>query len=264
MKPKAIAEAAERIAADRIGRRQVGALPPECRPANEADAYRIQQAAHGLMTDRGQGPVTGHKIGCTTAVMQRFLDIAQPAAGGIFAPTCHRQSGTFTAANHHRLGVECEIAVTLARDLGPGDGPFTASSLADAVANAMAAIELVDDRYDDYAALGAPTLIADDFFNAGAVLGEPFPASGISDLANVQGVMRINGEDVGTGTGADIMGQPLAALAWLATIRASLWLGLRAGEYILLGSLVETRWVSPGDRIDIAVSGLGTAQAINA
>jgi len=262
MKQKTIAEAAERLADDRIERRQVRALPSECRPANEVDAYQIQQAAHDLMTDRGQGPVSGHKIGCTTAVMQKFLNIGQPAAGGIFAPTCHRRSGTFAAAHHHRLGVECEIAVTLARDLGPGDGPFTARGLTDALAAAMAAIEVVDDRYDDYATLGAPTLIADDFFNAGAVLGEPIPASALSDLSGVHGVMRINGEAVGDGDGADIMGAPLNALAWLATFRASLGFGLRAGEYVLLGSLVETHWVSPGDRIDIEVSGLGVAEAV--
>ena len=262
MKLTAIAKAAERIANDRLGRAKVQALPLDCRPADAAEAYLIQQAAHGLMTAGGAGPLSGHKIGCTTAVMQRFLNIDQPAAGGIFEPTCHRRCGKFAAADHHRLGVECEIAVTLARDLGPGDGPFTPAGIAGALAGAMAAIELVDDRYDDYAALGAPTLIADDFFNAGAVLGEPQPVSAIGDLAGVQGVMRINGQEIGTGIGDDIMGQPLTALAWLANFRAGLGLGLSAGDTVLLGSLVETRWVSSGDRIDIAVSGLGTAEAI--
>lgn len=36
------------------------------------------------------GPVTGHKIGCTTAVMQTFLRIPNPCAGGVFERTVHR------------------------------------------------------------------------------------------------------------------------------------------------------------------------------
>ena len=36
----------------------------------------------------------------------------------------------------------------------------------------MAGIELVDDRYEDYKQLNVATLIADNFFNVGVVLGE--------------------------------------------------------------------------------------------
>ena len=61
----------------------------------------------------------------------------------------------------------------LGRDL-PADGaPFTAASVRDAVAAYMAAIEIVDDRYADWRSTDTPTLIADDFFAAGCVLGEP-------------------------------------------------------------------------------------------
>jgi 2-oxo-3-hexenedioate decarboxylase/2-keto-4-pentenoate hydratase len=55
------------------------------------------------------------------------------------------------------------------------------------------------------------------------------------------------------------MGHPLNALAWLANAHGEHGLpGLRAGEFILLGSVVETQWLSAGDRVRIDVSGLGS------
>ena len=123
----------------------------------------------------------------------------------------------------------------------------------------MAAIEVVDDRYRDYRSLDTPTLIADDFFNAGCVLGDPVESWRELDLARVGGRMTVNGDEVGTGRGGDILGHPLAALAWLANARAARGQGLAAGDFVLLGSVVQTRWVDAGDRVEVEVEGLGRA-----
>ena len=40
------------------------------------------------------------------------------------------------------------------------------------------AIEIVDDRYVKWETMGAPTLVADDFFAAGCVLGRRCRATG--------------------------------------------------------------------------------------
>jgi 2-oxo-3-hexenedioate decarboxylase/2-keto-4-pentenoate hydratase len=58
------------------------------------------------------------------------------------------------------------------------------------------------------------------------------------------------------------MGHPLEALAWLANLRARLGLGLRAGEFVLLGSVVETRWVGAGDQVVVEIEGLGEVRAL--
>jgi 2-oxo-3-hexenedioate decarboxylase/2-keto-4-pentenoate hydratase len=117
------------------------------------------------------------------------------------------------------------------------------------VSSVSAAIEIVEDRYVDYATLDTPTLIADDFFGAGCVLGEPRTDWQSLDLAAVEATMSINGEHVGNGVGFDILGHPLEALRWLATARAGRGFPLRAGEFVLLGSLVQTNWVERGDEI---------------
>jgi 2-oxo-3-hexenedioate decarboxylase/2-keto-4-pentenoate hydratase len=126
----------------------------------------------------------------------------------------------------------------------------------------MAAIEVVDDRYEDYKALDTPTLIADDFFNAGCVVGRDAENWRELDLTRLTGRMRINGREVGTGKGGDILGHPLNALAWLANALAVRGRMLTAGELVLLGSVVETRWVAAGDLVEIEVEGLGRASCV--
>ena len=179
----------------------------------------------------------------------------------MFGPTVQHARGAFHHADFLHVGVECEIAVRLAQDLPPQRAPYDRQTVAAAVGACMAAIEVVDDRYEDYRALDTPTLIADDFFNAGCVLGKPVDAWRALDLAGLRGRMAINGVEVGTGRGADILGHPLAALAWLANALAGRGRYLNAGEFVLLGSVVETRWVEPGDLVEIEIEGLGTARA---
>ena len=98
--------------------------------------------------------------------MQRFLNIGNPCAGGVFAPTVKHERGRFRHADFLHVGVECEIAVRLARPCPPLARLMTADSVAGAIGACMAAIEVVDDRYEDYKSFDTPTLIADDFFNA--------------------------------------------------------------------------------------------------
>jgi 2-oxo-3-hexenedioate decarboxylase/2-keto-4-pentenoate hydratase len=203
------------------------------------------------------GVVAGHKIGCTTEVMRKFLGIGSPCSGEVFSATVLQNEGVVSRASYHRLGVECEIAVEIGQDVVPRREAYTRQTVALHVGAVMAGIEIVDDRYSDYRALGAPTLIADNFFNAGCVLGTPVRNWQGLDLSVLNGTMRINGSEVGRGTGAAVMGHPFEALAWLANARGARGQGLRRGEFVFLGSLVETKWLSQGDKVSIAVEQLG-------
>ncbi len=262
MDDQAVARAAGILCQKRVEGGIVDALPEGCRPRNEEEAYFIQAALHDQLTAAGQGPLDGYKIGCTTPVMQAYLKIPQPCAGGVMAPGVHFGAGRFHAPERGRLGVECEVAVRLRTALDPTDSPYGRNAIADAVGSCMAAIEIVADRYDDYGSLGTPTLIADDFFNAGLVLGDPLEDWHGLDLAALRGQMAVNGEVVGTGVGGDILGHPLDALVWLANRWSGLGRGLPAGAFVTLGSVVETRWISAGDEVVAEIEGLGEVRAV--
>jgi len=250
--------AADELLRCRLHRVRMERLPPEIRPVNEDDGYQIQDLLHAKLAAAGLGQIAGRKIGCTTPIMQEYLNIGQPCAGGIPATTVRRgPSARVSAADYVRLGVECEIAVTLGADLTPERAPYDRTNVADAVAAVMPAMELVDERYADYGDFGVAALIADDFFNAGCILGERVVGRRRLDLAGIQGAMWINGKEIGRGTGADIMGHPLEALAWIANRWAARGHALEAGSFVMLGSVVQTQWLQAGDAVRIAIAGLG-------
>ena len=208
-----IEEAAHVLADARLARDRFGRLPASLCPPDEASAYRIQAALHTLLTTRGEGGYAGHKIGCTTPVMQAYLNIHNPSAGGVLEREIQQSPATVTTRGTTQFGVECEVAVRLGTDLPP--------------------------RPD------------------GLILGQAPTNFDPNDLDQTTATMLINGVDVGSGRGSDILGHPLEALAWLANslnARGSL---LRAGEVVTLGSLVATNWVEAGSTVTIINDPLG-------
>lgn len=255
----ALRHAAQIIAAARKSLKPLPSLPQQIMPKSIEDGYRVQSAVHQLLATE-LGPLVGYKIGCTSEVMQKYLAIPHPCAGGVHARGAHQTGVVLSAADFVRIGVECEIAVRLEKDLVPGGAPFTRDSVASSIDCYLPAIEVVDDRYVRWETLGAPTLIADDFFAAGIVLGQPVARSAVPDLIDVEGRALINGQETGRGTGADVLGHPHNALAWLANHLASQGRGLRAGDIVMTGSLVKTVWLEAGDEVTMHFSRLGSVQ----
>lgn len=254
-----VAHAAALLHRHRAEGRRFAGFPEALRPRDEDEAYAVQ-AALARLTE-GDGPPAGYKIGSTTPVMQAYLGIDHPCAGRLARGAIRHSPAELRATDFRRVGVECEIAVRLATDLPARGRPHDPTSVAEAVDACMAAIEIVDDRYVDYRGLDAATLIADQYFHAGCVLG-PAPAGWRDlDLAAVEGVMTIAGTAAGRGTGAAVLGHPFAAVAWLADHLGARGDMLRAGQLVLTGSIVEVRWPPPGSTVVVILAGLGRAEA---
>jgi 2-keto-4-pentenoate hydratase len=252
MPPDPVALAAERLAAARLAGTPVD-LDPTLRPADALAAYALQDRVAERLSPH-LGPPTAIKIGCTTAVMRAMLGIDSPAAGLVFRDTIAEGSTRLDARAHRRLGVECEIAVEIGRAVPPG----SATDPAGVVTAVRAAAEIVDDRYADYRDLGPPTLIADNFFNVGAVIGPAVTGLDPDALDTVVGRLSSGAAEIAAGTGASVMGHPLAALDWLLRVYADAGRTIAAGTVVLLGSVVETRWVVPGERLRLDLEGLGS------
>jgi 2-keto-4-pentenoate hydratase len=256
-----VRKTAEYIASARIDGRRMAPLPEGMRPVDEADAYAVQGGVHRILAANQRGRTVGYKIGCTTPVMQEFLGIPNPCAGALYQPSVYFQEGMLKHASYLHPGVEAEIAVFLGSDITARDGGHSRDSVADAVQALFVGIEIVDDRWDDYKTIDTPSLIADDFFGAGCVLGDPVASWGSLALANLRGEMRINGTVVGNGSSGDILGHPLEALAWLANSVTERGESLHRGQIVMLGSVVQTRWVNHMDEVEVEVEGLGKVTA---
>jgi 2-keto-4-pentenoate hydratase len=230
------------------------------RPGDTDQGYAVQDAYQALARADGAGDIVGWKVALTSKVMQELLGCNQPCEGAIFATRLHASPARVAGAGFANLGVESEIAVRLGRDLPAGNGPHTRDTVADAVAACMAGIELVDDRAADYGAVDAPLLIGMNSLNAGCVLGPDVTDWRSLDLAAIKGRMVINGEIVGEGVGGDALGHPLEPLAWLANNLNRRGTMLKAGQVVMTGSIVTTKWLQPGDEMATMIDGLGEAR----
>lgn len=225
-------------------------------PRDLAEAYAVQDALHGLVEDA----IAGWKIALTTKVMQEFVGIDHPLAGAIFASLVSQSGAALSASRAVHLGVESEIAVRLGADVPAGAGSYDRETIAPFVAACMAGTEVVDDRNCSYKPLDPLLLAADNAFNAGCVLGPERADWRELDLARVRGTMLINGSPVGEGVGGDVLGHPLEALAWLANHLIERGRSLQAGQVVLTGSVVATKWPAVGDEMSTEIEGLGAAR----
>ena len=250
-----MADTATMVLENRRARRLLPALGAAA-PADEAAGYAAQYALAGML---GAIPPLGFKIGATTQQMQGYLGLSGPAAGFVPAASLHPQDAVLRFADFVKVGVECEIGVRLGRDLPPG--PCTAEQAGAAVADCFAAIEIVENRYEDFLTLGAPTLIADQVFHAAGVAAPAQQGWRELDLAAVQGRFRFDGVERATGFGRDLLGHPFAALAWLAGSGAArVFGGLRAGQMVWLGSVTPAIWLDGPCAVEADFGALGTAR----
>lgn len=222
-----------------------------------ARAYemQLQQVAHWT----GQGRVVrGHKVGLTSAVMQRQLGVDQPDYGHLFADMFHLESLPIDAGAFISPKVEPEIAFVLDRDLtGPG---VTLVDAIRAVGYVLPALEIIDSRIRDWR-ITLPDTIADNASSGGVVLGSrPVPLRD-NDLRVTGCVLTAGGQVVATGAGAAVLGSPLNALVWLANTLGPRGVTLEAGSVVLPGSLTTASPVSAGSTITASFTGIGSVTA---
>jgi len=232
-------------------------LDAALRSAPLDDANRIQDALHRVMAEAGRGEIAGWKIALTSKAMQQMTGVDQPAAGAIFSKVVHASPARVDVAAYHHLGIEFEVAVRVGEDLAAAGGPWTRASVAPKVAACIPAFELVEDGDADYKTLDAFTLIAQNTWNGGVVLGQPVTEWRGLDLERAVTKAWVNDQPAGQGKTGDAMGHPLEAVAWLANLLNRRGRALQRGMIVMTGSSITTKFPAPGDRVKFVIEGLG-------
>ena len=215
-------------------------------------AYTIQDALRRELARRGQRPI-GWKLGATSASSQAAMGLKEPMCGFLF-PRQYTSGAEVSLQEFVGLAVEAEIAFRMRTKLvGPG---VTAATALLAVEGAVAALELPDLMFSGKP--GLPDFIANSIIANAIVLGSPFtPLSGL-DLAAEEVVYEHNGEIVGTYTAAEVLGNPLNALAWLANHLQGRGLALEPGDVVMSGAISKVLRPKAGDTIRARFSHLGS------
>jgi 2-keto-4-pentenoate hydratase len=248
-----ITHAAEILWRARLECRRIEALPPDCRPQTLAEGYAVQDAMAILA---GQ-EVVGWKIAATSAAGQRHIGIDEPLGGRLFAGFLLNDGALLPAGPLHMRVAEAEFAFRLGRDLGPARSSYDIGEVCDAVADLHLAIEVPDARFERFAEAGAAQIAADDAFAAWFILG-PRAANWRKVDLPIHRVQAIkNGTVAREGSGANVLGDPRAALTWLVNDRVKRGGGLRAGDIVTTGTCVTPLEVGAGDKVTADFGNLG-------
>lgn len=208
-----------------------------------ADGYAIQRELVPLLLADGDR-IAGYKVGATSKPAQRLFGLDSPDYGPVFGSTIYGSADAVPLDRFIQPKIEAEIAFVMRdRLVGPGVTPADARR---AIAGAVAAVEIVDSRIEDWRIKLADTVA--DLASNGAVAfsGQLVPVDGL-DVRMIGVALSRNGELVDTGAGAAALGDPLAVVAWLANVLAENGVALEPGHLVMTGSLHAPVPMAAGD-----------------
>jgi 2-keto-4-pentenoate hydratase len=257
-KPDPIKTAAQRI-------RNAAKSGRPCKPIRDLlkkgdldSAYAIQQVNTDIWIKEGRRPV-GRKIGLTAKSVQAQLGVDQPDYGILYADMEVVDGDEIDSSRLMQPKVEGEIALVLDDDLV--DENLTLVDLMDSVAYALPAIEVVGSRIAKWDITILDT-IADNASSGLYVLGTRPVGLHELDLRLCGMVMENRGDQVSVGAGVACLGNPLNAALWLARKMVDVGMPLMAGDTIMTGALGPMAPVTPGDVVEVRISGLGSVRAV--
>ncbi len=249
--------------------RRLQAIPEEMRPRTRDEGYAVQ----ATLERRTTAPLFGWKIAATSVAGQAHINVTGPLAGRLLhervtdlsAVARSAQAEAATAelpfgVNHMKVA-EAEFAFRMGRDLAPRTQPYSVDDVLDAVATLHPAIEVPDSRFDDFTIVGTPQLIADNACAHLFVLGPPAPDSWRElDLVEHR-TIGTAGSLTREGKGANVLGDPRVALAWLVNELSELGITLKAGQTVTTGTCLVPLPIKAGVHVTADFGVLGGVSA---
>ena len=230
-------------------------LPQTLMPENFKEAYETQKI---FQKNSGRGELGGFKIALASKVQQELCGIDHPIAGGIFANEIKSSPSTFELENFHGLGLEFEIAVTMSDDLKPEMGPFNSENIRKYIKSLSPAFELIIDRNANYSNINPLSMITDNAWCSGIVIGKELPDWKKLNLDTIRSKLLWNDE---TPQNAMIKyANPLESLAWVSNLLTSLGRTIPKHSVIITGSVIKTRAPNKGDHIIYKVEDLSEVE----
>lgn len=241
--------------------RAIGFLPAALRPGTRQAGYAVQ----ARLEARSAQPLYGWKIAATSEAGQRHIGVSGPLAGRLLAERVHRVGEPFSMAGNRMAVAEPEFAWVLGADLAPGPQPRPVAAVMAAVDALRLAIEVPNSRFVDFVHAGEAQLIADnacahDFLEGPEALGDWRTQDLVHHrvTASVTGRARTYTRE---GVGAQVLGDPRMALAWLVNELNAQGLTLRAGQVITTGTCMPPLEIEAGDEVLADFGSLGRVGA---
>jgi 2-keto-4-pentenoate hydratase len=153
------------------------------------------------------------------------------------------------SAFHHQPGLESEFAFTIGLTVRPGGPAMSAMMAREMVSTVHVAIELVCSRFEENFEVDPALLVADGALHAGLVLGPGSEPETVPDLVSHQLRTLVDGDEVATGTGAEVLGDPYESLAWLCNHLNKRGLTLPSGSVVTTGAATGLHVTGTGQEV---------------
>ncbi|MCY4051368.1 MAG: fumarylacetoacetate hydrolase family protein [Gammaproteobacteria bacterium] len=233
-------------------------LPDTCYPDTTELAYRVQdQLVSKIISSRDSRRI-GYKIGCTNQQIMELLGTDEPFYGCIFSDSTYSSDAILSASDFTHRIVEAEFMLVMGNDLPFSNKQYDAESIEPFIEALIPAIEIVDHRFTNFTQVGANALISDNGIHAASILGELDVEKWKSmNLASQRVRLFVNDTLKEAGTGANVLGNPLNAMAWLANCLQLQGKTLQEGELVSTGAFCPIYSALAGDRISADFGVLG-------
>jgi 2-keto-4-pentenoate hydratase len=216
------------------------------------EAYRIQLALIDRRVAAGERQI-GWKVGLTAKPIQEQFGFHEPVFACILEtqPSGH----VFGAAELINPGFETELCVRLGRGLEGNVGLEQVRAAVDVI---YPSFEIIETRGD--LAKQIALALADNGQQRSVVVGTPMQLAPTMELDKVEARVRLNGNEVATGLGSAVLGNPLHSIQWLAEKLGHYGRRLRPDDIVMTGSFVREFPLQAGDIAVAEFSGIGRVE----
>jgi 2-keto-4-pentenoate hydratase len=216
------------------------------------EAYRIQLALIERRFAAGERQI-GWKVGLTAKPIQQQFGFHEPVFACVLEtkPSGH----VFGATELINPGFETELCIRLRSGL---EGVVSPEQVRAAVDVIYPAFEIIETRGDLVKQIALA--LADNGQQRSVVLGAPVPLAPAMALDQVEARVQLNGDEVASGPGSAVLGNPLNSIRWLAEKLVQYGRALRPGDIVMTGSFVRQFPLQPGDIAVAEFSGIGRVE----
>lgn len=227
-----------------------------------SSAYAVAQILHEGHVKDGAVPV-GRKIGFTNSDMWALYGVKEPIWAYVYDRTVRPLAtigGICSIRQFAEPKIEPEVVFHFHSTPPVGTDLPALLACVDWVAHAF---EIVQSHFPGWKFEAADT-VADSSLHGVLLLGDPVPVHQLAQdpvaaLESFSVELSCDGSVRGTGTGANVLGSPLKALAHLVALLSRLPEGVRlhANELVTTGTLTAAQTIKPGEFWQTRLNGIG-------
>jgi len=202
--------------------------------------------------------VVGWKVGATSEVARKMLEVDEPFSGPLFNDFVMAGPAKFKVLPNDLRIVEAEIAFRMKHSLELRSEPYSQEEVAASIATVHPAFEIVNKRLPGDLKDNVCWLIADGGVDHAFIYGAGIEFDRSMDMSKQTVAVRLDGAPVTDGIGANALGNPLDVVVWLVNHLSGRNITLNAGDWVSTGLICDVVIVETGSIIVADFKGLGS------